>query len=367
MKIECSKASLLNGVSVVSKAVPSKTTLSILQCILIKASKGVITLTANDMELGIETKIEGNIIKEGNVALDAKFFSEIVRKLPDNTITIDVDDNFVTKIVCENTKFNLTGKDGNEFSDLPKINKVNSILVSEYSLKELIKQTSFCLGSNLPNPIMNSELMHIKDDVLEMVALDGHRIAYRKINLSNVYPETKIIIPGKTLNEIERILSGDVNKEVVIFIEKNHVLFELDNTLVISRLVDGEYFDYEKMLINDYETKVHVNKKNLYESIDRGTLVIREGDKKPIIFQVRDSVVNLSITTLVGNMNEDVLINKSGKDMDIAFNPSFLLDTLKVLDEEEIDLYLVSPKNPCIIKNEDSSYVYLILPVNFVK
>ena len=367
MKIECSKASLLNGVSVVSKAVPSKTTLSILQCILIKASKGVITLTANDMELGIETKIEGNIIKEGNVALDAKFFSEIVRKLPDNTITIDVDDNFVTKIVCENTKFNLTGKDGNEFSDLPKINKINSILVSEYSLKELIKQTSFCLGTNLPNPIMNSELMHIKDDVLEMVALDGHRIAYRKINLSNVYPETKIIIPGKTLNEIERILSGDVNKEVVIFIEKNHVLFELDNTLVISRLVDGEYFDYEKMLINDYETKVHVNKKNLYESIDRGTLVIREGDKKPIIFQVRDSVVNLSITTLVGNMNEDVLINKSGKDMDIAFNPSFLLDTLKVLDEEEIDLYLVSPKNPCIIKNEDSSYVYLILPVNFVK
>ncbi|MCQ2523066.1 MAG: DNA polymerase III subunit beta [Lachnospiraceae bacterium] len=367
MKIECSKASLLNGVSIVSKAVPSKTTLSILQCILIKANKGVITLTANDMELGIETKIEGNILEEGNVALDAKFFSEIVRKLPDNNIIIDVDEKFMTKITCENAKFNLLGKNGDDFTALPTIDRVNSVVISDYSLKELIKQTIFCVGVNSANQIMNSELVHVNNDVLEMVALDGHRIAYRKINLKNNYPDMKIIVPGKTLNEIERILSGDANKDVVIFFERNHVLFELDNTLVVSRLVEGNYFDYEKMLVNDYETKIHVNKKSIYSCIDRSTLLLREGEKKPIVLEVRDTNVNFSIKTLVGDMNEDLLVNKTGKDIDIAFNPQFFLDTLKVIDDEDIDVYLMSPKNPCIIKNEEASYIYLILPVNFIK
>lgn len=367
MKIECSKSNLLSGVSIVSKAVPSKTSFSILQCILVKAKDGVITLTANDMEIGIETKIEGNIIVEGSVALDAKFFSDTVRKLPDNTITIESDSNFNTKITCEKVKIDFSGKDGEEFSALPKINKVNNILISDYSLKELIRQTIFCVASNTTNQIMCSELFHVKDDLLKIVALDGHRIAYRKINLKNNYPEIKVIIPGKTLNEIERILSGSQDKDVIIYFEKNHVLFELENTIVVSRLVEGSYFDYEKMLTKDYETKIVANKKEIFNCIDRSTLMLREGEKKPIIFEVRENAINFFMKTFFGEMNEDVSVNKSGKDIDIAFNPQFLLDTLKVIDDEEINLYMMSPKNPCIIRNDDDSYVYLILPVNFIK
>lgn len=367
MKIECSKSTLLSGVNIVSKAVPSKTSMSILQCILIKAKDGVITLTANDMELGIETKIEGNIIDEGTVALDAKFFSEIVRKLPDNVITIDVDSNFVTKITCEKAKFNLSGKDGEEFAALPKISRTNNVVITDYSLKELIKQTIFCVGDSSSNQIMNSELIHIKDDNLEIVALDGHRIAYRKIALKESYPEIKVIVPGKTLGEIERILTGDQTKDVTIFFEKNHILFELDDTIIVSRLVEGNYFDYAKMLTKDYETKIVVNKKDIYSCIDRSTLMLREGEKKPIIFEVRDGSINFNIKTMFGEMNEDLLVEKLGKDIDIAFNPSFFLDTLKVLEDEEIDIYMMSPKNPCIIRNDDDSYVYLILPVNFIK
>lgn len=367
MKIECSKSSLVNGVSILSKAVPTKTTMSILQCILVKAKDGIITLTANDTELGIETKIEGNIVREGSVAIDAKFFAEAVRKLPDNTVTIDVDNNFITNITCENVKLNFPGKDGEEFTALPKINKINSLLISEFSLKEIIRQTIFCIGDSSSNQIMNSELISINEDDLEFVALDGHRIAYRKIKLNNTYPEMKVIVPGKTLGEIERILSGSTDKEVVIYFEKNHVLFELENTIVVSRIVEGNYFDYKKMLTNDYETKIVVNKKEIFSCIDRSTLMLREGEKKPIIFEVRDGYINFFMKTMFGEMNENLNVNKSGKDIDIAFNPQFFIDTLKVIDDEEINVFMMTQKSPCIIRNDDDTYIYLILPVNFIK
>lgn len=367
MKIVCSKNDLTNGVNIVSKAVSAKTSMSILQCILVKAEKGVITLTGNDGELGIETIIEGDIVEEGNVALDAKFFSEIVRKLPDNKVTIDVENNFLTKITCEKAIFNLIGKDGEEFASLPKITKTDSILISEYALREVIRQTIFCLADNNSNHMMCSELFEIKSDVLKVVALDGYRIAYRKVNLKNTYNDIKVIIPGKTLNEISRILTGDANKEVVIYFETNHVLFELENTKIVSRLVEGQYFNYEQMLNHDYETKISVNNKEFFEGIDRGTLMLREGEVKPIVFDISDNSIDLSIKTMVGEMKESVECNKTGKDISIAFRPKFFLDVLKVLEEEKLDMYMINAKSPCIIRDEEETYTYFILPVNFVR
>lgn len=367
MKIECSKQNLLNGVTTVSKAVPSKTTMSILQCILIKAEKGIITLTANDMDLGIETSIEGTIIEEGIIALDAKFLFEIVRKLPDSDVVINVESNFTTNIVCENVKFNLIGKDGSEFPGLPVIDRIDNVLISDLALKDMIRQTIFCVGNNASNPIMNSEYFHINGDILEMVALDGHRIAQRKISLKNTYNEISAIIPAKTLNEIERILTGDSNKDVVLYFTNSHIMFEMDQTIVVSRLVEGSYFDYQRMLNNDYETKINVSKKDIFAPIDRGTILLREGEKKPIIFEVRDTNINFFISTLVGKMDENVSVEKTGKDIDIAFNPQFFLETLKAIEDENITIYMMSAKNPCLIKNDEESYVYLILPVNFVR
>ncbi len=367
MKIICSKANLTNGVNIVSKAVPSKTSMSILQCILVKASDGVITFTANDTELGIETKVEGIIEEEGTVALDAKFFSDVVRKLPDNQVEITVDGNYVTKIKCEKAVFNLIGKDGEDFTGLPEIDKVESVVISELSLKDVIKQTIFCLSDNNTNHMMCSELFEISNNVLKVVALDGYRIAYRKMDLKGNTSDVKLIIPGKTLNEISRILTGDANKDVNIYYERNQVLFEVENTKIVSRLVDGQYFNYEQMLNNDYETKIEVNKKDLYESIDRSTLLLREGEIKPIIMDVSDDLLNISIKTMVGEMKEDIDISKTGKDITIAFRPKFVMDVLRVLEEDEIKMYTINAKSPCIIKNDDGSYIYFILPVNFTR
>ena len=365
MKLVCSKSNLLTGVQIVSKAVPSKTTMSILECILIDATQGQIKLTANDMEIGIETVIEGEVVEKGIIALDAKIFSDIVRKLPDSDITIETDSSFKTTITCEKAKFNIIGKSGEDFSYLPEIERNDSIVVSQFTLKEAVRQTIFSIADNDNNKLMTGELFEINEDELKVVSLDGHRISIRKIKLKNSYGNKKVVVPGKTLSEVSKILSGDTDKDVNIFFTDKHVLFEFDQTIVVSRLIEGEYFRIEQMLSSDYETKVRVNKRELLDCIDRATLLIKEGDKKPIIINITDDNMELKINSTVGSMDESMDIQKSGKDLMIGFNPKFMIDALRVIDDEEIDMYLVNPKAPCFIKDAEEQYIYLILPVNF--
>lgn len=365
MKIVCTKSNLLNGVQIVSKAVPSKTTMSILECILVDTRNGDIKLTANDMELGIETTIDGEIIRKGMIALDAKIFLEIVRKLPDSDITIETDDSYKTTITCEKAKFNIIGKSGEDFSYLPDIERNDSVIISQFTLKEVIRQTIFSIADNDNNKLMTGELFEINGDTLKVVSLDGHRISIRKIALKNSYENKKVVVPGKTLSEISKILSGDMDKDVNIFFTDKHILFEFNNTVVVSRLIEGEYFKIDQMLSSDYETKVKINKKELLDCIDRATLLVKEGDKKPVIINITDTSMELKMNSTVGSMDEEIDIDKEGKDLMIGFNPKFLIDALRVIDDEEVDLYMVNPKAPCFIRNAEESYVYLILPVNF--
>jgi len=365
MNIVCSKANLLSGVQIVSKAVPNKTTMSILECILIEATGETIKLTANDMEMGIETKIEGNIVKEGKIALDAKLFSEIVRKLPENDVTINVDNDFRTIISCDKSVFTIIGKSGDDFSYLPEIERIDSILISQFTLKEIIRQTIFSIADNENNKLMTGELFEIIGDKLKVCSLDGHRISIRRVDLKNTYPNRKVVVPGKTLNEISKILSGDTDKDVTIFFTGKHIVFEFDNTMVVSRLIEGEYFRIDQMLSSDFETKVTINKKEFFNCIDRATLLINEGNKKPIIIDVTDDKMELKMNSTIGSMNEEIDINKQGKDLMIGFNPKFLIDALKVIDDEVIDIYMVNPKAPCFIRDSEENYIYLVLPVNF--
>lgn len=365
MKITCSKSNLLNGVQIVYKAVPSKTTMSILECILINASSDTIKLTANDIELGIETVIDGTIIEKGIIALDAKILFEIVRKLPDNEVTIETDNNLKTTIKCEKANFNIIGKSGDDFSYLPKLEKNEPLIISQFSLKEVVRQTIFSIADNDNNKMMTGELFEIDGNILKVVSLDGHRISIRKIELKNSYENQKVVVPGKTLNEVSKILSGDTDKDIFIYFTDKHIIFEFDSTIVVSRLIEGEYFKIDQMLSNDYETKFQINKKEFLDCIDRATLLVKEGDKKPIIINILDTSMELKINSTVGSMNEEIDIEKTGKDLIIGFNPKFLIDALRVIDDEIITLYMVNPKAPCFIKNDQESYIYLILPVNF--
>ena len=365
MKIICTKSNLAKGVGIVSKAVPSKTTMPILECILIDATASMIKLTANDMELGIETIIEGDIVQPGMIALDAKIFSEIVRKLPDSEIVITTDDNDQTLITCEKAKFQIAGKSGSDFAYLPYIEKNESILVLQYTLKEVIRQTIFSIADNDNNKLMTGELFEIEENKLRVVSLDGHRISIRYIEMKNHYDSKKVVVPGKTLQEISKIIPGSADEDVVIYITNNHIVFEFENTTVVSRLIEGEYFKIDQMLSSDYDTKVRINKRELLECIDRATLLVKEGDKKPIIMNITDGNMELRINSFIGSMNEDIDIDKDGKDIMIGFNPKFFIDALRVIDEEEVNLYMVNPKAPCFIKDDEGKFIYLILPVNF--
>lgn len=364
MKISCSKEILMNGINIVSKAVSTKSAMSSLQCILIESSLSEIRLIANDIELGIETIIEGNIIEAGRIALDARLLNDIVRKLPNSEILIETNASYQANIRCERSKFNIPGTSGDDFNYLPEVEKNKYISLSQFTLKEVIHQTIFSISDQENTKIMTGELFEVAGNTLKVVSLDGHRISIRKVELKESFEGMKVIVPGKTLNEISKILTGGVEDEIKLYVTDKHILFEFDNTKVVSRLLEGEFYKIDQMLSNDYETKFIINKKEFLDCIDRASLFIKEADKKPIIMNIENSNIYLKIDSSLGSMNEEIEIKKEGKDLKIGFNPKFLMDALRVIDDEEISIYMINAKSPCFIRNDDSSYIYLILPVS---
>ena len=351
MKITCSKNQFLYGVNTVSKAVSNKTTMDILQCILIEAYDDCIKLTANDTELGIETVIEGTIIEPGKIALEAKIFSEIIKKIPDNDVCIETDESGKTNIECEQIQCSIMGRKGDDFSHLPEIEKENKITLSQFDLKEVIRQTIFSVSDN-------------ENNKMTVTSLDGHRISVRNIELQESYPKMEVIVPGKTLSEVSKILPGEAKDTINLYLTDKHILFEFGETKVVSRLLEGKFYNIGQMLSNDYETKLTINKMELLRCLDRSTLFVKESDKKPIILKIENEQMNLMISSQIGSMKDQIVISKEGKDLVIGFNPKFLVDALRVIDEEEVTIYLINSIAPCIIRDEKSSYLYLILPIN---
>ncbi|NLC17910.1 MAG: DNA polymerase III subunit beta [Clostridiales bacterium] len=364
MKILCPKEELASGVNIALKAVPVRTTMPILECLVIEASDNGIKISANDMELGIETYIQGTIIENGTVALNAKIFSEIIRKLPDSEVSISSDSSYMTEIICEKSRFAIAGRSAEEFPNLPVINKENPVVLSQFTLKEVIRQTVFSISDNDNVRIMTGELFEIKGDALRVISLDGYRVSIRRVIMNDSYDDRKVIIPGKTLNEISKILSGEVSSLVNIYFTDKHALFEFDSTIVLTRLIEGEYYRIDSMLSSDYETKVSINKKEFQSSIERASLLVRETDKSPVIIEIKDNNFELRINTQLGSMNEEIDISHEGKNITIGFNPRFLLDALRVIDDETVDIYFINAKAPCFIKDKEQSYIYLIVPVS---
>lgn len=363
MKILCQRSQLLNGVNIVSRAVSGKTTMDILQCILIEAGGDYIRMTANDTELGIETYIEGETLIPGHIALEAKIFSEIIKKLPENDVLIETDDNGKTHIQCEQMRCNIMGKRGDDFSHLPDISRKKEIIVSQFDFKEMIRQTIFSISNNDNNRLMTGELLKVEDNKMTAIALDGHRISIRNIELSESYPPAEIIVPGKTLAEISKILPGEAKEPLNIYITDKHILFEYDKTRVVSRLLEGKFYNISQMISADFSTKIYVNKMDLIRCLDRSTLFVKESDRRPIILDINENYMEIRITSEIGSMKDQLDLEKEGKSLTIGFNPRFLVDALRVIDEETISISFINEVAPCMIKDDGGSYLYLILPI----
>lgn len=364
MKFTCTKNNFNNGINIALKAVPGKTTMPILECVVIEAKEDYIKLTTNDMQLGIETRIPAQVDQDGIILVNAKMIADIVRRLPDEDVNFEVDAGDNILLFCGKSKFNIPGIGPDEFPMLPNIEVEKKISLSQFTLKEMIRQTIFSISDNESNKILTGELFEINGDEFKIASLDLVRVSIRKIHLKESYDHIKVVIPGKTLNEISKILLGEAEDEVTISFSKNHVLFEFNETRVVSRLIEGNFYNVDQMLKNNYETKVKVNKNELYGCIDRATLLLRESEKKPVILNIQDGEIKLEMNTKIGSMDEEVAAEKEGKDLKIAFNPKYIIDVLKVVEDEEVYLYLFNSNAPCFIKNNEESYIYLILPVN---
>lgn len=365
MKILCPKNELLKSINSVSKAVSTKTTMPILGCILIHTKENRIFMTANDTELGIETEVTGTIDEFGSIAVESRLFSEIIRRLPDAMVEIKTDDSNNVQIFCEKAKFSVAGRDPEEFSHMPEVEKSQFIKISALTLKSVIDETIFSAAESSANIIMSGELFEQKDGKLRIASLDGHRISIRNVELKEKYEPASAIIPAKTLSELSKILPDDSECMVTVYFTVNHILFEFDSTRVVSRLIEGKYFNLDQMLMHEFGIRLTINKKDFAACLDRAMLLVHENDRKPLILTIMDDSMEVSMRSSYGEMLEDIPIEKEGKDLKIGFNPRYLADAIRVIDDEKIDIFLISANAPCFIKDEQESYIYMILPINF--
>ncbi|MBR6405781.1 MAG: DNA polymerase III subunit beta [Lachnospiraceae bacterium] len=367
MKVICSKESLQRAINAVSRAVPVRTTLDILKCILLQAEDNELKLTANDTALGIETRIEAVVEEPGMTAIDAGLFSSIVRKLPDSDVLLQSDRQEAIDIRCENAYFHISGRGADDFIYLPTVQVKESIVISQFTIREMIGQVIFSAADSETSAAMSGVYLEVLQDRVRMTALDGHRIAIRVNELREIAEPVSAIVPAKTLSDLQKIVSGDLDKDIRISFARNHIIFEYDQTRMVSRVIDGEYFKVESMIRDIHETHIRINKKDLLNCLDRSTLLVNESDKKPVVMNITEEEMNLRLKSAIGTLDEMIPIEKEGKDIRIAFNPKLLLDALRVIDDEEIDIYMVKYNYPCIIRDEQGSYIYVVLPVNFIE
>lgn len=364
MHIYCRQDLLLNSINTVLKACSTKTTMPILECILLTAVDNKLTLVGNNLELGIESTIDADVISEGYIALEAKIFSEIIRRMPGEVIEISSDENYMTSIESEKSKFQIAGQSGKDFPSLPDVEKVNVCMINQVALKEMIRQTIFSVAQDETRPILTGEMLQIKDNSLNMVAVDGYRISYRKLQLSNENEDIEVVIPGKTLGEINKILSSEEEENVNIYFGDKHVLFDLGSSRVVSRLLEGDFLRYEQVFSPDYETKILVDRRNFLMSIERAALISREGKKNPIRVEIDGDKMIITSNAELGTSREELDVLLEGKEIVIAFNPKYLIDALRAIDDDNVYIQFISPLTPCIINPEEGDhYKYLILPI----
>lgn len=364
MHIICNQEILNHNVNLVQKAISNKSTSPILENILLICDEDGFRLLATDLQIGIETtNIQSEIIKNGIIALDAKIFSEIIRKLPKNDIEIIVDEKNITTITCGKAKFEILGVNAADFPRLPNIEKDQSFKINCNVLRDMIRKTIFSVAIIESKPALMGELFEISSNNLNIVAVDGHRIAFIKHEISNNI-NIDVIIPPKTLSEISKIMPSNNEDEIELFFTNKHVLFQTSEFILVSTLLEGDFIKYEQIFTEDYKTKINVNRSSLISSIERGMLLSKESQRTPIKLEITDDLMIITSNTEIGKCYEELEINVEGDLVEIAFNPKYLLDSLKSIENENVELFFTTSLSPCIIKGEgELDQKYLILPL----
>ena len=364
MKLTCSRDALLNGINIVSKAVSNRTTLPILECILLKTYDDGFKMTGNDLELGIKTAlINAEIEKQGSVALEAKLFSDIIRRVDGETVCISCDDSNAVVLSCGKSEFKIMGQSGEDFPEIPKVEQSFAYTLKQKDLREMITETIFSIATDESKPQLTGELIEIKGTSINIVAVDGYRISYKRAMVSETETPVKVIVPGKTLKEISKILSSD-EEDVDLYITDKHILFDLQGNIIVSRLIEGDFIKYDQTFTEEFKTRVIIGRTDLISSLERASLVSRDARKVPVKIDIQKDKMIITSQTEMGTAYEEIRIDSVGDNLKIAFNPKYLIDALRAIEDEIISIQFNTALSPCIIKPEEGDiYKYLVLPL----
>lgn len=364
MKFICSRTQLMDAISVVQKAVAPRSTMSILEGILVEAGDDL-KLTGYDLETGIEFRMEADVPEKGSIILNSRMFGEIIRKMPDDVLTIETKANNSVLIECSSTHFSIRGITADEYPKIPDVDDENNISLPQHVLKDMIRQTIFAVSTDESRPVLNGSYIVSEKNTLEMVAIDGFRLALRHVEQEDDFPEMKFIIPGKALSEIGRVLENE-DKPVEIHLSKNHIRFDTGGIRIVSRLIQGEYMNYRGILPQTAETTINIATKAMLEAIERASLVISTEERRyPVRLSMSDDeTLVVSANTEIGTLREEISITSTGNKIDIDYNPRYFIDALRAIEDEEIEIVFNGSMGPSVIKPlEGQKFAYLVLPL----
>lgn len=366
MKFTCPKNTLSDAINNVLPAVSSKSTLIALEGILIQCKNNELNLTGYNLELGITKTIPVENSDDDAIILNASLLSNIINKMPDGMITVSSDEKLLTIIECNQVKFTILGMNSDEFPEIPSLNDDNKFSLPYFLLKNMISQTLFAVAQTDQTPVHTGSLFEIKDGILNIVSVDGYRLALRKekVNISDNY---KFVVPGKTLAEIVKLLSrlGTNDEEQVnITVSSKHISFCMGGYVVISRLLEGDFLDYQNAIPKDAQTEVILETKLFLDSINRASIIINERAKSPIKSTFFDNNIKIFCETALGKVDEFLPCEITGPEVTIGFNNKYMADALKASECDKISIRINGPVSPMVlVPIEDDSFLFLVLPV----
>ncbi|MDR3051150.1 MAG: DNA polymerase III subunit beta [Oscillospiraceae bacterium] len=363
MRFHCQVMDLIAGLSTSTRALAARSTMPILEGLLLETCAQGLRLTCTDLALGIETVVPAQVSEEGRIVLPGRLFSEIVRKLPGGEMELSTNDTFFSVIRCQNSRTNLAGLDPLEYPELPQVEDGNLVAIPQNALRSMIQTTCFAIATDETRPILTGCLLEISPEEVRLVALDGFRLALRRMPLGQNIEPTQAVIPGKVLSELAKVLP-DTSEPASLNIGRTHLTVDMGDTRVVTRLLEGEYIRYRQILPEDWQTRVKVRRADLENAIERASLIAREGKNNLVRFHVTGEQLLLTSNAELGDVQEDISIYLEGKDIDIAFNVRYISDVLKILADDEICLRFNTNVSPCVIcPPEGDDYTYLVLPV----
>ncbi len=366
MNIVCDKTALIDAVSNVQRAVSGKSTLPALEGILLRAAGESLFLAGYDMDMGITTTIEAGVREPGEIVLTAKLFSEIVRRLPGEQVSLSCDERFNTTIRSGISEFTIMGISATEYPELPSVSDGVGFTLPQNTLKSMIRQTLFAVAQTDARPVHTGSQFEIEPDSLRLVSVDGSRLAMRCEEIKSEESAT-FVVPGKTLGEVLKLLKEE-DTPMSLAVGRRHIVLEIDGYAVISRLLDGEFLPYRKAIPQQVNTTVRVKTRELIDAVERASLVINDRLKSPLICDFREDSIHLSCVTPLGSANDSVTAAIEGNEEEMGFNSRFLLDALKNAETDEVRIELGGPLSPMkVLPATGESFLFLVLPVRLKK